>query len=77
MNDQKIIDNSQENDNEVHFIGSKGFEYLKNPFKPNRSLADIKELVKLRKVNEELHQQIIDQDHDHKLEMKDFKWFGE
>ena len=47
MNDQEILDNAQKSANEVEFIGNGEVQYLNNPFKANRSLADVKRIVEL------------------------------
>jgi hypothetical protein len=47
MNNQEILDNAQKSDNEVEFIGNGEVQYLNNPFKANRSLADVKRIVEL------------------------------
>tara|TARA_R110000772_G_C13155521_1_gene425438 strand:+ start:29 stop:286 length:258 start_codon:yes stop_codon:yes gene_type:complete len=85
MDDQEIT-HEDESGQEAFKFTQRGYMWL-NPIKLNwnycnpafslRSIADIKELVELRKTNEDLHQKLIDQAHDHELEMKDFKWFGE
>ena len=36
-----------------------------------------KRIVELEKDNAKLNQRLIDQEHDHRLQIKDFKWFGE
>lgn len=53
MDDQKIIDSAPEGAAEVCFIRGEAI-YNIYPFKPIRSLADIKELVELRKDNAKL-----------------------
>ena len=91
MDDQQILDNAPEGATHVDaekdyfkfawqswmFYDDQDDDWFMTDSKSLRSLADIKELVELSKVTADLHQKLIDQKHDHKLEMKDFKWFGE
>ena len=77
MNDQEILDNAQKSANEVEFIGNGEVQYLNNPFKANRSIADIKRILELEANQEraeklifELHEQVYDSEYlDNQVEL--------
>ena len=54
MKDQEILDNAQKSANEVEFVENGEVQYLNNPYKANRSLADIKRIVELEDLVEDI-----------------------